>query len=175
MPIECYRLGGTIASMTLPVSTVPSAVPLAVEEGIAQARASCSDPSSLDALTGQLAEVAHAIRLAADRSDEPRDVTAFFADIQRALGDLAAAAELSANAVIDSDRPPGARATQVPPTRRARAVSWHLHGLAHALRASRDVCPPVRSAMQAWARVEPPHTDGRAAVPPTGARSGPSM
>lgn len=137
--------------MTVPVSTVPSAVPHAAEDDIGRAHVSSFGPGSLDALTRRLAEVAHAIRLAADHPNELPDVTASFADIERALEDLAAAAELTAYAVIDSDRPPGARATQVPPTPRARAVSWHLHGLANALRASRDVCSQAQSAMQARA------------------------
>ena len=49
------------------------------------------------------------------------------------------------HAVIDNDRPPGARASQ-PPTAAARAVSWRLHGLAHALHASREICQAAQGA-----------------------------
>jgi hypothetical protein len=120
--------------MTSTPSTLPSAVPLAVEDDSGRAGAPSSDTGSFDGLTGRLAEVAHAIRVAADRFEELPDLAVVFADVERALGDLAAAAELMGYAVIDRDRPPGASATQVSPTPPARALSWRLHGLAGALR-----------------------------------------
>jgi len=83
----------------------------------------------------------------------PQTWRAFVTDIERALGDLAAAVEQSADAVIDNDRPPGARASQ-PPTAAARAVSWRLHGLAHALHASREICPAIQGASRELARAQ---------------------
>ena len=73
-----------------------------------------------------------------------------------ALGDLAVVAEQSADAVIDTDRPPGARASQ-PPTAAARAVSWRLHGLAHALHASREICQAAQGASRELARARQAH------------------
>lgn len=146
--------------MTITPSTLARAVPLSVEDDIARAGAPSSDAGSLGGLTGRLAEVAHAIRVAADHFDELPDLAVVFADVETALGDLAAAAELMGYAVIDRDRPPGARATQVSPTPRARAVSWRLHGLASALRASREVCPAVQSAAGELARVPEAHRGG---------------
>ncbi len=100
------------------------------------------------------------MRVEADHPEELPDLAGVFADIEDALGDLAVAAEQSAYAVIDNDRPPGARATQVSPTPRARAVSWRLHGVASALRASREVCSAVPSASRELARLQQPHRDG---------------
>jgi hypothetical protein len=147
----------TIAIMTTTPSTLPSAVPLAAEDDTGRAGAPSFDTGSFGGLPGRLAEVAQAIRVAADRFEEPPDLAVAFADIERALGDLAAAVELTAHAVIETDRPAGARATQVPPTPAARAVSWRLHGLANALRASREVCPAVQSAARELARASQPH------------------
>jgi hypothetical protein len=59
------------------------------------------------------------------------------------------------------------QATQVSPTPQARAVSWRLHGLASALRTSREVCPAVQSAARERARVQQPHR----AVAPAGAHA----
>jgi hypothetical protein len=143
--------------MTTTVSTLPSAVPLAVEDDIGRAGA---DTGSLGGLTWHLGEVARAIRVAADHFEELPDLAVVFADLERALGDLAAAAELTGYAVIDRDRPPGARATQISPTPAARAVSWRLHGLANALRASREVCPAVQSAARELARAPQPRSGG---------------
>jgi hypothetical protein len=115
-----------------------------------------SETSSLGCLARGLAEVAHAIRVEADHPEQLADLAGIFTDIERALGDLAAAAEQSADAVMDSDRRPGARASQ-PPTAAARAVSWRLHGLAHALRASREICTAVQSASRELTGAQPAH------------------
>jgi hypothetical protein len=146
--------------MTTTPSTLPSAVPPTVEDDSGLADVPFADTGPLGAMTGRLAEVAHAIRVEADHFEELPDLAVVFADIESALGDLAAAAELTGHAIIDRDRPPGARATQVSPTPQARAVSWRLHGLASALRASREVCPAVQSAARERARVQQPHGDG---------------
>jgi hypothetical protein len=92
----------------------------------------------------------------ADHPEAPADLAGVFTDIEGALGDLAAAAEQSADAVIDGDRRPGARAGQ-PPTAAARAVSWRLRGLAHALRASREICPAIQGASRELTRVRQAH------------------
>jgi hypothetical protein len=143
--------------MTITPSTLPSAAPLAAEDDIGRAGAPSSDTGSFGGLTGRLAEVAQAIRVAADRFEELPDLAVVFADIERALGDLGAAAELTAYAVVDTDRPAGARATQVSPTPAARGVSWRLHGLASALRTSREVCLAVQSAGRELALARQPH------------------
>jgi hypothetical protein len=145
--------------MTTP-STLPSAVSLAIEDDIGRPGASSSDPASLGGLTRGLADVSHAIRVAANRFEEPADLAAVFADLGRALGDLGAAAELTGYAVIDADRPADARASQVSPTPAARAVSWRLHGLANALRTSREVCLAVQSAGRELALVRQPPGNG---------------
>jgi hypothetical protein len=149
--------------MTTTPSTLPSGVPLAVEDDIGRAGAPSCDAGSLGDLTGNLAEVARAIRVAADHAEELPDLAVVFADAERALGDLAAAAELTGYAVVDRDRPPGASATQHSPTATARALSWRLHGLASALRAARKVCPAVQSAARELARVQQPHRGSTAA------------
>jgi hypothetical protein len=150
----------TIAIMTTTPSTLPGAVPPTVEDDMGRAAVRFADTGSLGDLTGRLAEVAHAVRLEAEHFEELPDLAVAFADIERALGALAAAAELTGYEIIDRDRPPGERASQVSPTPQARAVSWRLHGLASALRASREVCPAVQSAARERAHVRQPHGDG---------------
>jgi hypothetical protein len=147
----------TIAIMTTTSATAPSAAPFAVEGDAGRAAGPSSEDGSLGCLARRLAEVAHAIRVEADHPEQLAGLAGVFADIENALGDLAAAAELSASWVIDNARPPGARASQVPPTPPARAVSWRLHGLAHALRASREICPAVQSASRELARTQQAH------------------
>jgi hypothetical protein len=164
----------TIANMTNTPSTLPSAVPLAAEDGLRRAGAPFADTGSFGGLTGRLAEVAHDIRVAVDRFDELPDLAVAFADIERALGDLSAAAELTGYAVIEADRPAGARATEVPPTPAARAVSWRLHGLASALRTSREVCLAVQNAGRELALGRHPQSDrGSAGLAPRAPASGP--
>lgn len=159
-PLSVPGRARTMAIMTTTPSTVPTAVSLAVEDDIGQGGVPSSDSGSFGGLTGRLAELAQAIRVAADRFEELPDLAVAFADIERALGDLGAAAELTGYAVIETDRPAGARATQVPPTPAARAVSWRLHGLATALRTSREVCLAVQSAGRELALGAHPQSDG---------------
>jgi hypothetical protein len=160
--------------MTSTPSTLPSAVPVAAEDDLGRAGAPFADTGSFGGLTGRLAEVAHDIRVAADRFDELPDLAVAFADIEGALGDLSAAAELTGYAVIETDRPAGARATEVPPTPAARAVSWRLHGLASALRTSREVCLAVQSAGRELALGRHPQSDGGSAgFAPRAPASGP--
>jgi hypothetical protein len=100
--------------------------------------------------------VAHALRVQADHREAPVDLAGMFAHIESALGDLAAAVEQNAHAIIDNERPSGARASQ-PPTAAARAVSWRLHGLAHALDAAREICPSIQGAARELARARQAH------------------
>jgi hypothetical protein len=109
--------------MSTTPSTLPSAIPPTVEDDMGRAAVRFADTGSLGDLTGRLAEVAHAIRVEADQFEELPDLAVVCADIERVLGDLAAAAELTGYAIIDRDRPPGARATQVSPTPPKRAQS----------------------------------------------------
>jgi hypothetical protein len=143
--------------MTTTSATPPSAAPFAVEGDASRASSPSAEAGALDCLARRLAEVAHAIRVEAGHAEELPGLAGVFADSENALGDLAAAAERSASAVIDTDRPPGARASQVPPTPPARAVSWRLHGLAHALRASREICRAVQSASREHTRAQQTH------------------
>jgi hypothetical protein len=143
----------TIAIMTTTSSTPPTLAPFPVERDALRAVGASSGAGSLGCLARCLAEVAHALRVQAHHPEAPADLAGVFADIESALGDLAAAVEHSADAVIDNDRPPGARASH-PPTAAARAVSWRLHGLAHALRASREICPAVRGASRELTRAQ---------------------
>jgi hypothetical protein len=158
--VQCPLLhlagGPTIAIMTTTSSTLPSVALFQFESDAPRAAGAPSEGGSLGCLARCLAEVAHALRVEADRSEAPADLAGVFAEIESALGDLAAAVEHSAHAVIDNDRPPGARASQ-PPTAAARAVSWRLHGLAHALRASREICPAIQGASRELTRAQQAH------------------
>jgi hypothetical protein len=156
----------TIAIMTTISATPPSAAPPAVEGDASRAASPSPEAGGLDCLARRLAEVAHAIRVEAGHVEELPRLAGVFANIENALCDLAAAAERSASAVIDTDRPPGARASQVPPTPPARALSWRLHGLANALRASREICPAVQSASRQHTRAQQTHRGSA----PTGRR-----
>jgi hypothetical protein len=100
---------------------------------------------SLDSLAERLAEAAQALRRAS-QSSEVNDLGTFGASVSSALGDLAVTAELTANAVIDADRPALASRTGTAPSPAARTVSWRLHALASELRGARDVCEAVRVA-----------------------------
>jgi hypothetical protein len=137
--------------MTTTPWTPPRVAPSPSDNDALRAVAASPEAGSLGCLARCLAEVAHALRVQADHPEAPADLAAVFADIEGALGDLAAAVEQSAHAVIDNDRPPGARVSQ-PPTAAARAVSWRLHGLAHALHASREICPAIQNASRELVR-----------------------
>jgi hypothetical protein len=98
---------------------------------------------SLSVLAARLAEVAHALRQAAANRSGVDDIESVAATMTSALGDLAVGAELTANSVIDAERPRRLSRTGVTPSPRARAVSWRLHALGSALRAARDACAAV--------------------------------
>jgi hypothetical protein len=134
-----------MGTMTATFSTKPGP-PRDVAGGDRGGEGLWPDPASLACLARRLAEVAHAIRMERERAGEADGLGHVFADVEDALADLAIACELTADAVIESDRPFGTRATVVPPTPGLRAVSWRLHGLAGALRASHQVCGAVRTA-----------------------------
>jgi hypothetical protein len=134
-------------------STPPSVASLHFESDARRAVGASSEPASLGCLARRLAEVARALRVEADHPEAPADLVGVFTDIEKALDDLAAAVEQSAHTVIDHDRPPGARASR-PPTAAARALSWRLHGLAHALHASREICPAVQCASRELTRAQ---------------------
>jgi hypothetical protein len=131
--------------MTAIFSTQPDP-PRAVAGGDRGEEGPWPHPDSLACLARRLAHIARAIRMERERAGEADGLDRVFADVEDALADLAIASELTADAVIESDRRSGTRATAVPPTPGARAVSWRLHGLAGALRTSHQVCGAVRSA-----------------------------
>jgi hypothetical protein len=132
--------------MAQPPSTLASNATADRDPEAALALVAMRNEESLDSLTGRLAEVAHAVRRAASRPSEINDLGGVGASITSALGDLAVAAELTANGVIDADRPGPVSRTSVAPSPAARAISWRLHTLASELRAARDACEAVRVA-----------------------------
>jgi hypothetical protein len=142
--------------MTTTSSSPPGAAPSPSDNDALRAVGGPPEAGSLGDLAQCLAEVAHALRVDADHPQAPADLAGVFADIESALGDLAAAVEHSAHAVIDNDRRSGARASQ-PPTAAARAVSWRLHGLAHALDAAREICPAIQGASRELERARQAH------------------
>jgi len=94
---------------------------------------------SMAAAARRLADAAAAFRAAAATPRDGSDLALSFSDVESALGDLAAGAELSAYAVTAAGRPAGVPATHAAPAS-ARSLSWRLHGLRHELLAARDVC-----------------------------------
>jgi hypothetical protein len=112
---------------------------------------------SLGRLARSFADIAHAMRVAADHPPELGALEVAFSDIKNGLSDLAVAFELTANAVIAADRRAGALPTQVPPTPYARAISWRLRALATELRASREACAAVHSAARDHADIKRVH------------------
>lgn len=109
-----------------------------------------AEDDSLRAPARRLADAARELRDAGLR--EPMDVTLAFTDLEAALDALAAAAELTAYAVIDAAAPAGGSLAQPAPPR-ARAVSWRLHALSSDLRGARATCREVNDALRAS---EPP-------------------
>jgi hypothetical protein len=146
MPIEPRPQLTDDRLMAQPPSTLPSNASADRGPDATVALVAMRNDESLDSLVGRLADVAHAVRRAAGRPSEGHDVGSVVASITSALSDLAVAAELTANAVIDADRPGLASRTGMAPSPGARAVSWRLHTLASELRAARDACEAVRLA-----------------------------
>jgi hypothetical protein len=109
----------------------------------ASAHGAMRHEQSLSVLAVRLADVAHALRQAAANPSEVDDIESIAATMTSALGDLAVGAELTANAVIDAERPRRLSRTGVTPSPPARAVSWRLHALGSALRAARDACAAI--------------------------------
>lgn len=130
-------------TMTSPFSTHPGR-PRAGAGGDHAAEVLWPDAGLLGCQARRLAEVARTIR--GERARAVDELGRVFADIDNAIAELAIAAELTADAVIEADRPSGTRATEAPPTPGARAVSWRLHGLAAALRLSHEVSVVVQTA-----------------------------
>jgi hypothetical protein len=136
----------TMLTMTSLFSTHPG-LPSAVAGGDHGEEVLWPDAGLLACQARRLAEVERAIRVERGRAGASDGLGRVFADLDIALADLAIAAELTADAVIEADRPSGTRATEVRPTPSARAVSWRLHGLAKALRLSHEVCGAVQTAV----------------------------
>jgi hypothetical protein len=107
-----------------------------------------SDDSSMAAAARRLAEAAGAFRAAAAALRDGSDFAMSFSDVEEALGDLAAGAELSAYAVTAAERPDGVSATHAAPTSAARSLSWRLHGLRRELLDSRAVCAEVNRVLR---------------------------
>jgi hypothetical protein len=94
---------------------------------------------SMAAAARRVADAAAAFRAAAATPRDGPEFALSLSDIESALGDLAAGAELSAYAVTEAGRPAGVPATHAAPTS-ARSLSWRLHGLRRELLAARAIC-----------------------------------
>jgi hypothetical protein len=145
VPIPGARPASDHVTMTSPFTTHPG-LPRPVGGGDPGEEVPWPTADALGCQARRLAEVARGIRAKRGRTRTVDGLGRVFADIDNALADLAIAAELTADAVIEADRPSGASATEAPPTPGARAVSWRLHGLAAALRLSHEVCGAVQTA-----------------------------
>jgi hypothetical protein len=146
MPIATGHQDADDRDMAQHPATQLSHLPIDRDQEAASTHGAMRNEQSLSALAGRLAEVAHALRLAAANPSEVDDIGSVAVTMTSALGDLAVGAELTANAVIDSERPRRLSRTGVTPSPRARAVSWRLHALGSALRAARDACAAVAPA-----------------------------
>jgi hypothetical protein len=107
-----------------------------------------TDDSSMAAAARRLAEAAGAFRAAAETPHDGSDFARSFSDVEVALGDLAAGAELSAYAVTAAERPDGVSATHAAPTSAGRSLSWRLHGLRRELLDARGVCAEVNRVLR---------------------------
>jgi hypothetical protein len=145
MPIAAGHQDADDRDMAQQPATQLSHVPVDREQDVASTHDVMRNEESLGVLAGRLAEVAHALRQAAVNPSGVDDIESVAETMTSALGDLAIGAELTANAVIDAERPRRLSRTGVTPSPRARAVSWRLHALGSALRAARDVCAAVPS------------------------------
>jgi hypothetical protein len=145
MPIAAGHQDADDRDMAQQPATQLSHVPVDHEQDVASTHDVMRNEESLGVLAGRLAEVAHALRQAAVNPSGVDDIESVAETMTSALGDLAIGAELTANAVIDAERPRRLSRTGVTPSPRARAVSWRLHALGSALRAARDVCAAVPS------------------------------
>jgi hypothetical protein len=143
MPIATGHQDADDRAMARHPATQLSHAPIDGDPEAASTHGAMRKEESLSVLAGRLAEVAHALRQAAANPSEVDDIESVAATMTSALGDLAVGAELTANAVIDAERPRRLSRTGVTPSPRARAVSWRLHALGSALRAARDACAAV--------------------------------
>jgi hypothetical protein len=143
MPIATAPRDAHDHDMAQHPATQLSHPPIDGDQEAASTRGAMRNEESLSVVAGRLAEVAHAVRRAAANPSGIDDIESVAAAMTSALGDLAVVAELTANAVIDDERPRRLSRTGLTPSPRARAVSWRLHALGSALRAARDACAAV--------------------------------
>jgi hypothetical protein len=145
MPIAGGHQDADDRDMAQQPATELSHLPIDRDQAATSTQGAMRNEESLSVLAGRLAEVAHALRQAAVNPSGVADIESVAATMTGALSDLAVGAELTANAVIDAERPRRLSRAAVTPSPRARAVSWRLHALGSALRAARDVCAAVPS------------------------------
>jgi hypothetical protein len=145
MPIAAGHQDADDRDMAQQPAMQHSHMPIDHDQGAASTYGAMPNEDSLSVLAGRLADVAHALRQAAVNPSGADDIESVAANMTGALGDLAVGAELTANAVIDAERPRPQSRTGVTPSPRARAVSWRLHALGSALRAARDACAAIPS------------------------------
>ena len=143
MPIVAGRAATDDRDMTQPVTAT-----MALVASPRSGEGETTDDSSMAAAAQRLADAAGALRAAAETPRDGSDFAMCFSDVEAALGDLAAGAELSAYAVTAAERPNGVSATHAPPTSAARSLSWRLHGLRRELLDARQVCAEVNGVLR---------------------------
>jgi hypothetical protein len=94
----------------------------------------------------ELADTAEKIESRAGEQIAPAELALAAASLERATAALAVGVERAAYAVGSRSREAGA-ASSAPPHAR-RAMSWRLHGLAHALRRCRELADVVKEAVE---------------------------
>jgi hypothetical protein len=125
-----------IVSMTDPSSTTTAMVPASSPVEVAEHHAF----EQLSRSARSLADAARGFRDASGAHRGPEDLARAFALVDAALDDLAAAAELAADATMEGSRRRGAEASDGLPLATARALSWRLHGLRGELVGARRIC-----------------------------------
>jgi len=116
---------------------------------IARARA---QESSLGRSARSLADAARAFRDASDPEHDTHELALAFALVDSALGDLAAAAALTAYATMEGSRRRRADRTDRLPLAGARALSWRLHGLRAGLVGAQRICSELTRVLDAAKR-----------------------
>jgi hypothetical protein len=123
--------------MTDPSTTTTAMVPCSAPLESVQGR---GREASLTRPARSLADAARAFRGASGAQHDPEDLAGAFALVDAALEDIAAAAELAADATMEGSRRRGRGAREGLPLATARALSWRLHGLRGQLVGARRIC-----------------------------------
>jgi hypothetical protein len=108
--------------------------------------------ASLSRPARSLADAARAFRDASGAQHDPDDLARAFAQVDAALEDLAAAAQLAADATMEGSKRRGADAPDALPLATARALSSRLHGLRAELLGARRISSALISAFDGAVR-----------------------